>query len=217
MSKREYTGELYDYLYSEIKGELVFDVGAHVGKLTKNFINAGANVVAVEPQIELTNNVNFFNVMAIENVCVSDKIEQIVFYKCDRSNISTCCSDWIKIHSNAKWEEIVLPGLTLDKLVEKYGIPLYIKIDVEGFEDRVLAGLSHKIKFISFEYTRDLMRQFTKCIKEIHRLGFSYLVGYKKIKYTNVNDGEFTNLTDLITYFNNLPERSQGDLLIINE
>ncbi|MBM0280026.1 FkbM family methyltransferase, partial [Micromonospora sp. STR1s_6] len=30
--------------------------------------------------------------------------------------------------------------VTVDALVEQYGVPTFAKIDVEGFEDEVLAG-----------------------------------------------------------------------------
>ena len=36
---------------------------------------------------------------------------------------------------------ITVPCLTLDGLIAPHGVPAFIKIDVEGFEDRVLAGL----------------------------------------------------------------------------
>ena len=40
---------------------------------------------------------------------------------------------------------------TLDDLISKHGLPEFIKIDVEGNEKNVLAGLTQAIKFISFE------------------------------------------------------------------
>jgi Methyltransferase FkbM domain len=40
---------------------------------------------------------------------------------------------------------------TLDKLIEQYGMPHYIKIDVEGFEKEVISGLHKKIAIIGFE------------------------------------------------------------------
>jgi len=42
--------------------------------------------------------------------------------------------------------------VTLDGLIAQYGRPRYIKIDVEGFEIDVLAGLSQPVPLISVEF-----------------------------------------------------------------
>ena len=46
-----------------------------------------------------------------------------------------------------------MPVTTLDRLIAQHGVPSFIKIDVEGFEDQVLAGLTHPVPALSFEFT----------------------------------------------------------------
>ena len=46
----------------------------------------------------------------------------------------------------------VVPVTTLDALVARHG-PAFIKIDIEGFEEEALAGLSRPIPALSFEFT----------------------------------------------------------------
>jgi len=41
---------------------------------------------------------------------------------------------------------------TLDDLIAKHGEPAFVKIDVEGYEEHVLAGLTTRIPALSFEY-----------------------------------------------------------------
>jgi len=41
-----------------------------------------------------------------------------------------------------------------DALIERYGTPFYIKIDVEGYEEQVLQGLSVMPRLLSFEFSR---------------------------------------------------------------
>jgi len=55
--------------------------------------------------------------------------------------------------SHVKWDgKVTVPMMRLDDLIEKYGVPAFIKIDVEGAEAAVLAGLSQPIDLIAFEY-----------------------------------------------------------------
>ena len=60
---------------------------------------------------------------------------------------------------------------TLDQLIALYGVPDFIKIDVEGFESEVIAGLSRPINFISFEFTPESINSTFKCIRHLESLG----------------------------------------------
>jgi len=64
-----------------------------------------------------------------------------------------------------------VPVTTLDKLINKYGNPVYCKIDVEGFEFHVLRGLSQPIKNISFEFTPEYIEVALDSIKHLITLG----------------------------------------------
>jgi hypothetical protein len=63
--------------------------------------------------------------------------------------------DWWKVRfPESTWaEEIEVQTTTLDTLIERHGVPRFCKIDVEGFEGRVLRGLSRAIPLVSFEFT----------------------------------------------------------------
>jgi len=68
---------------------------------------------------------------------------------------------------------------TPDKLIERFGLPAFIKIDVEGFETEVLRGLSHPVKMISCEYTvPEQAGKTIDCVESIERNSPQVLCNY---------------------------------------
>ena len=152
-------------------GDLVFDVGAHVGDRVACFRRLGARVVAVEPQPALARTLNLFygrdRAVAIEAAAVGRAAGEIEL-KLNVANptVSTASDAFIKAADGAPgWEDqrwtksVRVPLTTLDALIERHGLPSFIKLDVEGFEVEALAGLTCPVAALSFEFTtiqRDL-------------------------------------------------------------
>jgi hypothetical protein len=71
----------------------------------------------------------------------------------------------------------------LDELIRQYGTPGFVKIDVEGCEDQVLRGCSHRLRAVSFEFTPERMAPALACIDILERLGsvvFNYTIEGKR-------------------------------------
>ncbi len=66
---------------------------------------------------------------------------------------------------------IAVRVVTLDHLIERHGLPDFVKIDVEGAEDRVLAGLSQPVASLSFEFTTLRPDVGLRCVERLGRLG----------------------------------------------
>jgi FkbM family methyltransferase len=145
-------------------GGLVFDVGAHLGDRTRAFAALGARVVAVEPQPHLLpwlrRLVGGRPGVRIEAVALG-KAEGTTWLQVSRLNptVSTASAAWRREvgedpgFRRVRWNEAVeVPVTTLDRLVERHGLPDFVKIDVEGFEARVLAGLSRPVPALSLEF-----------------------------------------------------------------
>ena len=71
---------------------------------------------------------------------------------------------------------------TLDKLVQEYGKPAFCKIDVEGYEYKVLKGLSKSVGTISFEFTptKEFINLAIDIVKHLATIGevkFNYSLG----------------------------------------
>ncbi|MGZ8330395.1 MAG: FkbM family methyltransferase [Rhodoplanes sp.] len=156
-----------DRLYRRFvqEGDLVFDIGAHVGDRVGVFRRIGARVVAVEPQPALVAVLRLIygrdRGVAIEPAVVG-RAEGFVELMVNRDNptISTASPEFVAAAAGAKgwegqrWDERVrVPMTTLDALVARHGVPAFAKIDVEGFEAEALAGLTRPIPALSFEFT----------------------------------------------------------------
>ena len=165
-------------------GDLVFDVGAHVGDHIACFRRLGARVVAVEPQPSCMHVLAAIyageeDVTLVHAACGAEPGTLELHINSDNPTVSTASPHFIEAATGAqgwdgqRWDgRVEVPSTTLDLLIAEHGTPAFAKIDVEGFEDRVLAGLSRPLPVLSFEFTtieRDLA---ARCLERATDLGF---------------------------------------------
>ena len=72
---------------------------------------------------------------------------------------------------NRELNSVTVPVTTLDDLIESYGRPDFLKIDVEGFELDVLKGLSSSVRLLSLEFFSDEMDRLQDCLAILRQLG----------------------------------------------
>ena len=162
------------------KGDLCFDIGANIGGRTQLFLELGAKVVSVEPQrVCLQHITNLFGNnkdVIIVPKALAESEGTATLALCEEAPILSTMSDKWKnegrFSKEYKWTATQeVPTTTLDALTDQYGVPVFCKIDVEGFEYSVLRGLTKPINIISFEFTREFLQDATKCINHISSLG----------------------------------------------
>ena len=167
------------------RGDLVFDVGAHVGDRIACFRRLGAKVVAVEPQPQLARLLRLVHWrdrgVVIERVAVGrDGGEIELQINIDNPTVATASLDFIAAaRGSPGWETQVwsksvrVPLTTLDALIAKHGCPAFIKIDVEGFEAEALAGLTQGAQALSFEFTTIQREVALACVQRCTGLGLT--------------------------------------------
>jgi len=180
-------GPAMDRLYRQFvrAGDLVFDIGAHVGDRIAAFRRLEARIVAVEPQPALVKTLRLLYgrdpKVSIEAAAVGRHPGSIeLSLNLDNPTVSTASTDFIAAATNASgWEgqawskRIRVPLTTIDALIARHGMPAFIKIDVEGFEAEALAGLGQPVQALSFEFTliqRDIARA---CVERCSALGYA--------------------------------------------
>jgi FkbM family methyltransferase len=176
-----------DLLYGGLvrPGDLVFDIGAHVGDRVASFCRLGARVVAVEPQQAMVQTLRLLygrnTSVAIEAVAVGRAAGRTnMLINTDNPTVSSVSPAFVEAAQGApgweaqRWNEIVdVEVTTLDALIAKHGVPAFIKIDVEGFEAEALAGLSHAVHALSFEFTTIQRDVAVACIDRCVAMGYA--------------------------------------------
>jgi FkbM family methyltransferase len=171
------------------QGDLIFDIGAHKGSKTATFLRLGARVVAVEP--------DEVNQVILEDQFLRYRVTRrpVIIVRKAVSDGNTVGTMWIDEPGSAKntlspkWVETLrgdarrfghslefahrkeVETTTLEQLIVTYGLPFFVKIDVEGYEQHVLRAMHRPVPYLSFEVNLPEFRpEGLKCVELLGRL-----------------------------------------------
>lgn len=165
---------------------LIFDIGFHRGEDTRYYLARGYRVVAVDADGDaIAYGRSVFSAEVAEGrlifrqAVVSDQsIGDVPFYISPNSQWSSVCRD-IAERNGRNAKVISVPSITLDDLMEVYGVPCYCKIDIEGNDFLALRGIvQRKPSYISVE---------TECLGEhgdVSAVTYTTLDALKDLGYT---------------------------------
>lgn len=140
--------------------DLIFDIGMHIGEDTEFYLKKGFRVVAVEANPTLCREAKerFSEAIAsgqlrIVEGCISDKTGQVEFF------INNKVSEWSSFLEHLGSREVgsvktLLPAISIADMFEEFGMPYYLKIDIEGADFIPIQGLANspvRPVYVSFE------------------------------------------------------------------
>jgi FkbM family methyltransferase len=165
-------------------GDLVFDVGANQGEYAEVFAENGARVIAIEPNPDFRSRLEkLAKVRSIvpEFCAVGDIEGSATLNVCSEPGYSTLHSEFIEStkdspdYRDIQWvSKVTVPVITLNTLAERHGFPVFVKIDVEGFEYQVISGMSFSPRFVSFEFGARRKQIALRCINDLGARGYQF-------------------------------------------
>lgn len=212
-------------LYADVvpKGGLAFDIGAHAGDRIAAFRGLGARVVAAEPQPAMLRLLRWrFGrdpLVTLHDVALGAAAGRAsLAVNAANPSVSTLSDGFLEAAAGAPgWEgqvwdrRIDVAVRTLDDLIAQHGVPDFIKIDVEGFEAEVLAGLSAPVPGLSFEVVFAARDLALAALDRARALGYAAFRFSQGETHTFADD--WCNGDDMAHFLRTAPERlNSGDI-----
>ena len=193
-AKKFYSSFLHQGPAPREGNKLAFDIGANKGNKVSAMAGLGYEVVALEPEKNSLSTLRW-RFSADRAITIVDKGvseapgKTSIYIAGPRSGLNTLSTKWKDVLQKAetnRWgkkftysDSYEIALTTLDELVRQWGLPYFIKIDVEGYENKVLKGLSHRIPFISFETNLpEFLDETIECITLLKNLSSEAVFNY---------------------------------------
>jgi FkbM family methyltransferase len=182
--------------------DLIYDLGLHKGEDTGFYLAKGFRVVAFEADPDLVNacrekfaaEIASGQLTIVEGAIV-DKPDSdtITFYKNPTVTVwGTIDPDWKDRNARMGWEseEITVPVVDLTACLEKYGIPYYIKIDIEGadrFSLQKLGEFEQRPDYVSIESSKISLADIDVELDILEKLGYRHFKAAQQATVTRMH------------------------------
>lgn len=162
----------------DVDAKLIFDVGVHQGEDTQFYLQKGFRVVGIEADPSLYQSAHRSlrkyiddRRLTLLNIAVSADDGEVTFYRnLGSADWGTTFASWAARNQRigAPSVKIAVRGLRFEKILERFGIPYYLKVDIEGADLLCIQALKQfkdRPKYVSIESTKTswegLLEEFT--------------------------------------------------------
>ena len=125
---------------------LIYDIGANIGQYGIRFseLASSGKVICIEPDpgnlpfLRFNKEINNADNISVLNVGIGSLNGKILFYRDVTTGGRTS-----SFSKDSKLMPTEVESMTFDRLISQCGVPDFVKIDVEGFENHVLNSLTN--------------------------------------------------------------------------
>ena len=171
---------------------LYFDIGSNIGLWALANVGAADKIISIEASPatfeRLVNNCQHSKIELLNYAISNNNNEDITFYHAKSDVLSTTNKEWLTNRNsrfyNTPYTEINCKTMTIDRLIQIYGKPDLIKVDVEGGEYDCISSLTQKVDVLCFEWASEVNHITFKCLDYLLSIGFTKFYLQFKDNYT---------------------------------
>jgi FkbM family methyltransferase len=186
---------------AEKHADLIYDVGLHKGEDTEFYLKKGFRVIAFEANPDLIRHCakKFAQELLTERLVIIkgaivdpgdiDAEGYTSFYVNAQQSIwGTAKGNWVARNEKAATEhtQIRVPAVDFAAMLERFGIPYYMKIDIEGCDRICLQALLHfeqRPDYLSIESEKADFSELREEFRLLRKLGYDR---FKAVQQANV-------------------------------
>ena len=190
------------YLVKIEDPKLIFDIGYNLGNYSKEILKLfpQAKIIGIEANVNLINS-SFSNKNITKiNYLVSNSKDKYHNFYINREflGMSTASEKFISDSRFALgskklditenfYEKVQVPVISIEKLINTYGVPNLTKIDVEGYEFEVIKSINKYSNKITFEWHEEFYEDLENIIIHLMKIGYTKfgVIGYFTEKTNN--------------------------------
>jgi FkbM family methyltransferase len=177
-----------------MQADLIYDVGMGNGDDTAYYLSRGFRVVAIEANPSMVEQTSrrfereiADGTLSILNIGICDKEGDLPFWICDSNSDWSSFARLIASRCGAPNHEIHIKSRRLGSVLTEFGIPYYLKLDIEGREIcclRDLTAFTDLPKYVSFEQSGSA-REGLPLLNKLGYKGFKLIsqLNYLPIEY----------------------------------
>ena len=201
---------------------MYFDIGANIGRWSLANIHLCDKIIAVEASPKtfnkLLDNCRNDKIISLNYAVCNNNCNDITFYEAAANTISTINKEWLTDETsrfyNYQYEEITCRTITIDKLIKKYGLPDFIKVDVEGGEYECISSLTQKVKLLCFEWASETNKITLDCIDYLNKLGYTkYYIQIEDNYSFRPQDNDFYDINTTKTKLSKMTPKKEWGMI----